>query len=276
MNRLKPFFLPVATFYWSGISLLTIYFLYASGFSLAIIGMIITSVLPALFIWTLSLRKKAKTSPNQLPLTFLMLFGVLMIAFWRINLSVYLVAIYSISFALWLLYLLWYSPLSVRTSEMLVPGKVLPDLHFKTYDNKPFYSGMLAGKKVVYIFYRGNWCPICMTQVRAMVDQYMELKERGAEVLLISPQPNAKSKELAEKFKVEIHFLTDTNNGMAKLLEIEDTNGTPIIPQLAGFDKDTVLPTVIITDELGKIIYLDRTDNYRVRPEPEALIASLA
>lgn len=135
---------------------------------------------------------------------------------------------------------------------------------------------MLAGKKVVYIFYRGNWCPICMTQVRAMVDQYMELKERGAEVLLISPQPNAKSKELAEKFKVEIHFLTDTNNGMAKLLEIEDTNGTPIIPQLAGFDKDTVLPTVIITDELGKIIYLDRTDNYRVRPEPEALIASLA
>lgn len=276
MYRLKPFFLPIATFYWTGLSIATFYFFYVAGVNPPTLGMAISSFFPTAFIWSLSLRKKPRTSPSQLPITFTMLFGVLMIAFWGVHLSVPLVVIYSLGFAFWLLYLLWYSPLSVKNSDVLVPGKLLPDLHFKTYNNKPFYNGTLAGKKIVYIFYRGNWCPVCMTQVRAIVNQYLELKERGAEILLISPQASAKSKELAEKFKVDIHFLTDTNNNMAKLLQIEDINGTPIMPQMAGFDKDTVLPTVIITDELGKIIYLDRTDNYRVRPEPEVLIASIS
>ncbi len=39
-----------------------------------------------------------------------------------------------------------------------------------------------------------------------------------------------------------------------------------------GYDSDTVLPTVIITDEKGKIIFVDLTDNYRVRPEPETFL----
>lgn len=114
-----------------------------------------------------------------------------------------------------------------------------------------------------------------MTQLKEIADQYLTLKERDAEVLLISPQPQAKSKELADKLEVEMYFLTDKNNRMAKLLGIEDENGTPIAPVLSGFEQDTVLPTVIITDEHGKIIYLDRTDNYRIRPEAEAIISSL-
>ena len=276
MNRLKPFFLPVATTYWTIAAIANLYFFYLDGFNPSILGMALSSFLPAIFLWTLPLRKKSSTSPSQLPLTLIMLFGLLTIAFWGSNRSILLTGFYSISYALWISYLLWYSMLTVKNSEVLVPGKVLPDMHFKTYDNKPFYTGVLAGKKVVYIFYRGNWCPICMTQIKEITDQYLELKERGAEVLLISPQPQKKSKELANKLGVDLLFLTDTNNTMARLLEIEDKNGTPIQPVVSGYDADTVLPTVIITDELGKIIFLDRTDNYRVRPEPETIIAALS
>ena len=32
------------------------------------------------------------------------------------------------------------------------------------------------------------------------------------------------------------------------------------------------LPTVIITDAKGKIVFADLTDNYRVRPEPETFL----
>ncbi len=42
--------------------------------------------------------------------------------------------------------------------------------------------------------------------------------------------------------------------------------------QTLGYNKDTVIPTVIITDKDGKLIYVDLTDNYRVRPEPEIFI----
>ena len=35
------------------------------------------------------------------------------------------------------------------------------------------------------------------------------------------------------------------------------------------------MPTVVITDANGKIIFRDLTDNYRVRPEPETFLKIL-
>jgi len=35
------------------------------------------------------------------------------------------------------------------------------------------------------------------------------------------------------------------------------------------------MPTVIITDEDGKFLFSDETDNYRVRPEPELFLEIL-
>ncbi|MBW2550119.1 MAG: hypothetical protein JRE73_04995 [Deltaproteobacteria bacterium] len=42
-----------------------------------------------------------------------------------------------------------------------------------------------------------------------------------------------------------------------------------------GYDSDSVLPTVVITDPSRRIIFVDLTDNYRVRPEPSTFLAAL-
>jgi hypothetical protein len=55
-------------------------------------------------------------------------------------------------------------------------------------------------------------------------------------------------------------------------LNIFAKNGLPAGIQVLGYDSDTVMPTVILTDEKGKIIHSDLTSNYRVRPEPADLI----
>jgi hypothetical protein len=44
---------------------------------------------------------------------------------------------------------------------------------------------------------------------------------------------------------------------------------------ILGYGQDTVLPTVLMTDEGGNIIYVDLTDNFRIRPRAEALIDTL-
>jgi hypothetical protein len=58
--------------------------------------------------------------------------------------------------------------------------------------------------------------------------------------------------------------------------EEESIYGLPFGMQLLGYDSDTVMPTVIITDDEGKIIFADLTDNYRVRPEPETFMRVLS
>ncbi len=125
------------------------------------------------------------------------------------------------------------------------------------------------------MFYRGNWCPLCMAQIKEISAQYQELEKRGVEVLLISPQPVGKSASLAKKMKVNFHFLTDEKNAMARELKIDQKFGIPLGFEVLGYASETVLPTIIITDEEGKIIFLDQTDNYRVRPEPETFLKIL-
>ncbi len=44
---------------------------------------------------------------------------------------------------------------------------------------------------------------------------------------------------------------------------------------MMGYDSETVLPTVIITDTAGRILWAYETDNYRIRPEPDVYLAVL-
>ncbi len=45
--------------------------------------------------------------------------------------------------------------------------------------------------------------------------------------------------------------------------------------QALGYDSETVLPTVVITEAGGRILWADETDNYRVRPEPDLFLTVL-
>jgi hypothetical protein len=67
---------------------------------------------------------------------------------------------------------------------------------------------------------------------------------------------------------VAFNFLTDENNRAARLLGIAQPHGLPMGMQVLGYDSETVLPTVIITDAGGRIVWVHETDNYRIRPEP--------
>ena len=111
-----------------------------------------------------------------------------------------------------------------------------------------------------------------MAQIKEVVQQYKELEKRGIEMILVSPQPHTFTRSLSKKHKVPFHFLVDTNSTVAKQLGIFHENGLPAGFQTFGYSSDTVLPTVIITDEHLKIIFADLTDNYRVRPEPQTFI----
>ena len=108
-----------------------------------------------------------------------------------------------------------------------------------------------------------------MAQIKEVVQQYKELEKRNIDMVLISSQPHKFSEKLAKKHKVPFHFLVDTDNKMAKKLNIYHKNGLPTGFQILGYNSDVILPTVIITDKNNKILFSDLTDNYRVRPEPE-------
>lgn len=177
--------------------------------------------------------------------------------------------------ASWIVYLIWYSYFQNRNitpNDHLRLGNTLPLLTFENSKKEVVTTEIFAGTPSIFIFYRGNWCPFCMAQIKEMVDKHEELTDRNINTVFVSSQPHGFSRKLTKKYPLDFQFLVDINGTVAKQLNIFNKNGLPFGFQIFGFKSDVVLPTVIITDSNEKIIYTNQTDNYRIRPEPKLLL----
>ncbi len=248
------------------------------GFSFRYIGRLIVSfTISFLFIKAMTLHNTARTSANLWFRTAIITIGFLISI---IGGGIYenneiVGSLPSLLLLLgWLGYVFWYSRFDKRTHRFEV-GSYLPEFELEDTNKKIVSSKSFLGKPTIMMFYRGNWCPLCMAQIKEISSQYAALEKRGARMVLISPQPHHFSKSLAKKYNVNFQFLVDVDNKVAKQLEIFHKNGLPAGMQLLGYENDTVMPTILITDTKGEIIFADLTDNYRVRPEPETFFKIL-
>jgi peroxiredoxin len=170
-------------------------------------------------------------------------------------------------------YVFWYSVLDRTGPTVIEVGATLPELEL--YDSEGNSITPTQGKHGLYMFVRGNWCPLCTAQVKEVAAQYRELEARGVEVFLIARQPARNMRALARRFDAPIRFCVDEDGQLARRLGIEHIGGVPFLMETLGYDNDSVLPTVVIVDSSRRIIFADSTDSYRVRPEPSTFLAAL-
>lgn len=228
-----------------------------------------------LFIGNLFLYRTARTSEN---LNFLFLIPIVMlllaiggIIFSATTFSNALFPLVTMLTAVMgnLVYVFWYSRFGRKKNTLLEVGKSLPEFSLKDAAGNIVSSKVMASQASLIMFYRGNWCPLCMAQIKEVAAQYRELEARGIKIYMVSPQSEGHTDSLAKRFNVDMNFLIDENNQAADTLQIKAENGLPMGLQALGYDSDTVMPTVVMTNDKGVIIFADLTDNYRVRPEPE-------
>lgn len=226
--------------------------------------------------WLMIFRSMARTSARFPILIVLGALGVVASSFGYSQGGNVLAPVLALAgLAGFLIYDYWYSSLGRRHSGQLDVGQTLPAFELRNTAGETLSSASLIDKPTVWIFYRGNWCPLCMAQIKEVAAQYQQLEELGVRVALISPQPHKFTVGLAKKFDVAFDFLTDEGNRAARALGIDHNFGVPMGMQVLGYDSETVLPTVIITEAGGQILWADETDNYRVRPEPDTYLRVL-
>lgn len=256
------------------------YQLYADGIGMGWVGVLL-SYLPGamLFNYITVTKSLPRTSANLSVITFTILYGTILtfIAWAQNSLEGLLPLILGASGLLaWLLYVFWYSRYGTRDGTELQIGNPLPAFELEDEQGNTVNSSQFLGRPALLLFYRGNWCPLCMAQIKEIAGQYRQLADKGVQIVLISPQPQKHTQKLAQQFDVPFTYLVDAGNKVARQLHIAAKNGLPFGMQLLGYDSDTVMPTVVITNDEGKIIFADLTDNYRVRPEPETFIRALS
>ncbi len=242
---------------------------------LAWVGMALASLGPLSFFAWIMTRKPPRTArhPVEYSVAGALGLAIAVAISWRYGEAAGMTHVWAaLAVSGWLVYLRWYSVFRQRSAAGLEPGNTLPDFPLRNLDGETVNSSLFRGRAHVLVFYRGNWCPFCTAQIAELASRYRELEDAGATAVLISPQPAKEHRKLARRHAVPLQLLQDPDSAAARRLGILDAWGVPLGMQLLGYASDTVLPTVIISDAQGRILYSDLTDNYRIRPEPGAFL----
>ena len=219
MLRLKSLFVStymtalMAALVWAGLRLVR------EPVNLAYWGVILASGAPMAFFAHLFLAPVARTDAhlNWIPVAGVI--GTLMALFGQGAGATAAVAAAN-GVLLALLYIHWYSSFGPRVTSALLVGSVLPEVTLETLDGRPLATQELTQKTALWMFYRGNWCPLCMAQIREVAAEYRRLHARGVEVYLVSPQSQDHSLSLSQRFDAPMRFLRDRDNQAAGRLGI--------------------------------------------------------
>jgi peroxiredoxin len=80
------------------------------------------------------------------------------------------------------------------------------------------------------------------------------------QILVVSPDPNAKSQELAERLKARYRFLTDADLAVTRRYGLLHARG-------GHRGQDVPRPTTIVIDRQGVVRWLSLADYIQVRPD---------
>ncbi|HEY1039532.1 MAG TPA: thioredoxin-dependent thiol peroxidase [Bacteroidia bacterium] len=134
----------------------------------------------------------------------------------------------------------------------LKEGIKAPDFRGLNQEGKEFSLSDYKGKKVILFFYPEDDTQTCTVEACNLRDNLNLLKKDGYEVIGVSPDPVAKHKKYADKYKFTFNLLADTE---MKAIKAYDVWG---IKQLFGNIYDGLIRTTFIIDEQGTIQHIIR------------------
>ena len=197
MNRVKSVFVMAFFALLTVVSIQAVIHL-AAVFTLGWLGALLASAPMLLVLGFVMLGRKLPADQSRLTVvTLAMASGALLAAFdWVYKAgSIVAAGMAGLSLTAYAAYQFWYSRLD-RSATRIKKGQALPEFSALNLDDRPVYSRDLLGKPALLMFYRGNWCPFCVVQVKELAASYRELGDR-TRIVLISPQPAHKARKLA-------------------------------------------------------------------------------
>ena len=170
--------------------------------------------------------------------------------------------------------------------RILPVGAAVPEFALKDANGRPVRSeDLLQTGPLIVKFFRGRWCPYCMTELETWRDLYGSLRERGAVLVAVGPQVERQSDFMAGQHGLPFPILTDIGNKVAAQLGLVWTVPDYLrdyyrsilvnIPFMNGDQSWTLpLPATYVISRAGRVVFAEAHADFRVRPEPEEALAA--
>jgi peroxiredoxin len=170
--------------------------------------------------------------------------------------------------------------------KLLKPGDAAPSFALPDANGKIVSSAdLLALGPLVVCFFRGRWCPYCVTELETWRDLFPAVRERGALLVAISPQAVRQNDFTVTQHTLPYPLLRD--EGAMVAAQFGAAYSVP--PYMQGYYRSILVnipfingesswrlpvPATLVIGQDGVIVWSQAHADFRVRPEPaEALNA---
>lgn len=172
-------------------------------------------------------------------------------------------------------------PKNAEDISPLLIGEQIPEATLLDVDgNSIQLNNILKEKPTVLVFYRGGWCPYCNDQLSGLAEIESEVLALGFQIVAVSPDNYKNLKPTLEADKVNYQLFADPNATFIQNIGIgfeTPEKAKSYIFKKTSFEASNVLPvpTAMILNTKGEILFEYINPNYSVRMSPELLLASL-
>ncbi len=155
-------------------------------------------------------------------------------------------------------------------------------------------SDLLPLGPLVINFFRGRWCPYCVTELEAWRDLQPDVRRRGALFVAISPQTTRQNDFTLQQHGLPFPLLSDPGAAVAAqfglaytvpepqrhyyqsiLINIPFNNAGLSYHNATEASWRLTLPAVFVINQDNIIAFAEAHADFRVRPEPTEVLAAL-
>ncbi len=186
--------------------------------------------------------------------------------------------------------------LATGIEERVLPiGSIAPSFNLADSAGKLIHSpDLLAIGPLIVSFFRGRWCPYCVTELELWRDLYIDLRGRGALMVAISPQTPRQNAFTVEQHLLPFPLLSDPGCQIAEqfgiaysvtpkqreyfrsiLINIPFNNAGLNYRNATEESWRLPLPGVFVIRQDSTLAFAEAHADFRVRPEPASILAAL-
>jgi len=172
-------------------------------------------------------------------------------------------------------------------TKPLEKGQKIPDVRLLGLDGQEVSLASIHQEKpVVIVFFRGGWCPICTRHTQQLVKIYPELKEKGFEMIGVSPDSVENTKANVDKNSIPFPLYSDSElngaTGFGLAFRVDDATLT----KYKGFGIDLEkasgkphralpIPAIYVVSKDGVITFAHSNPDYRKRLDAQDLLKAV-
>ena len=166
-------------------------------------------------------------------------------------------------------------------------GDQAPDVRLTEVDGEELtLQGLTAKGPVVLILFRFATCPACNIALPYYArNLWPTLKALGASLVAVSPQVPERLAEIKRKHGLEIQVASDQNRlgrAFGVLYEFDEASKAAAKARGGSIGETTgtgtwelPMPTVVVIDRTGKVVFADVSPDWLVRTEADPIIEAV-